>query len=60
MQQEHEALLEADYQKALAAIQNAQGANDLKYPAEYFKGGKYEQQILNACQAKMDMEGWSA
>lgn len=43
LQHEQDALLEADYQKALAAIQNAQSANDLKYPADYFKGGKYEQ-----------------
>lgn len=60
IQNEHEALLESDYQKALQAIQSAQAAADLQYPAEYFKGTKYEQSILNACQAKSDMEGWSA
>ena len=57
---EQEALLEADYQKALNAIQAAQNSNELQYSADYFKGTKYEQQILNACQAKSDMEGWSA
>ncbi|OTG82385.1 ATP-binding protein [Acinetobacter sp. ANC 4648] len=60
LQQEQDALLDDDYQKALAAIQNAQNENDLQYPAGYFKGSKYEQNILNACQAKMDMEGWAA
>ena len=60
LQQEQEALLEADYQKAIAAIQNAQSSDELHYPANYFKGSKYEQNILNACQAKSDMEGWSA
>ncbi|WP_338558177.1 ATP-binding protein [Acinetobacter sp. KS-LM10] len=59
LQQEQDSLLEADYQKALVAIQNAQSSSELQYPADYFKGGKYEQNILNACQAKMDMEGWS-
>ena len=60
LQQEQDTLLQADYEKALVAIQAAESPNDLKYPADYFKGGKYEQEVLNACQAKMDMEGWSA
>ncbi|OTG82181.1 hypothetical protein B9T27_07970 [Acinetobacter sp. ANC 4648] len=60
LQQEQDALLDDDYQKALAAIENAQNENDLQYPAGYFKGSKYEINILNACQAKMDMEGWAA
>ena len=60
LQQEQDVLLEADYNKALAAIQNAQNSHDLEYPANYFSGTKYEIQISNACQAKADMEGWSA
>lgn len=56
---ENEARLENDYQAALKDIQNANQINDLNRPATYFKGTKYEQQILNACQAKSDMEGWS-
>ncbi|EZQ11667.1 ATP-binding protein [Acinetobacter sp. Ver3] len=57
---ENEARLENDYQAALRDIRNANHVNDLNRPADYFKGTKYEQQILNACQAKSDMEGWSA
>jgi len=57
---ENEARLENDYQAALKDIQSASHINDLNRPANYFKGSKYEQQILNACQAKSDMEGWSA
>lgn len=57
---ENEARLENDYQAALKDIQNASHVKDLNRPADYFKGTKYEQQILNACQAKSDMEGWSA
>lgn len=57
---ENEARLENDYQAALKDIQSASHINDLNRPADYFKGTKYEQQILNACQAKSDMEGWSA
>ena len=60
LQQEQDALLEADYNKALAAIQNAQNLHDLEYPANYFSRTKFEIQISNACQAKADMEGWSA
>ncbi|MGB9190306.1 MULTISPECIES: ATP-binding protein [unclassified Acinetobacter] len=56
---ENEARLENDYQAALKDIQNASHVNDLNRPVNYFKGTKYEQQILNACQAKSDMEGWS-
>jgi len=57
---ENEARLENDYQAALKDIQSASHINDLNRPADYFKGTKYEQQILNACQAKSDMQGWSA
>ena len=60
MRAETDARLESDHQAALKDIQNAQSINDLNKPADYFRGTKYEQSILNACQAKMDMEGWSA
>ncbi|WP_151829103.1 ATP-binding protein [Acinetobacter radioresistens] len=60
LQADHEAQAEADYQKALEIIKNAEQESELQYPADYFKGSKYEQLILNACQAKKDMEGWSA
>lgn len=45
---------------ALKHIEDAQSINDLDYPAKYFKGTKYELNIINACTAKKDMEGWSA
>ena len=60
LQAENEARLESDYQAALKDIHQANNLNDLKRPSAYFKGTKYEQNILNACQAKSDMEGWSA
>lgn len=60
LQQEQDSMFQADFQKALIDIQNAQSPNDLHYPANYFSGSKFEMQINNACQAKADMEGWSA
>lgn len=60
LQAENEARLESDYQAALKDIHQANNLNDLNRPSAYFKGTKYEQNILNACQAKSDMEGWSA
>ncbi|RKG47490.1 ATP-binding protein [Acinetobacter cumulans] len=60
LQAENNARLDSDYQMALADIQNAKSINDLNKPSSYFHGTKYEQQINNACQAKSDMEGWSA
>lgn len=60
LQAEADARLDGDYQIALKDIQNAQNLNDLNRPADYFQGTKYEQHINNACQAKSDMEGWSA
>lgn len=60
LQAENDARLDSDYQLALKDIKNASNANVLNRPADYFRGTKYEQQILNACQAKSDMEGWSA
>ena len=59
MQAEFEAQLENDYQAALQDIQNAKSINDLNRPADYFKESKYATLILNACQAKSDMEGWT-
>jgi len=60
LQAENDARLENDYQMALKDIEHAKSTNDLDKPAKYFRGSKYETQILNACQAKSDMEGWSA
>lgn len=60
MQAETDARLESDHQTALKDIQHAKSIHDLNKPADYFRGTKYEQSILNACQAKSDMEGWSA
>ncbi|EJB8487588.1 ATP-binding protein [Acinetobacter baumannii] len=58
--EQQEKTLESEYQIALKQIEAAQSPNDLDYSANYFKGTKYEQNILNACTAKKDMEGWSA
>lgn len=60
LQTEKEALFEQEYQQALTDIQNATSLDGLNHPADYFRGSKYENQILKACQAKSDMEGWSA
>jgi len=58
--EQQEMTLENEYQLALKHIESAQSFNDLDYPANYFKGTKFEQNIINACTAKKDMEGWSA
>lgn len=58
--EQQEKTLESDYQIALKHIEAAQSPNDLDYSANYFKGTQYEQNIINACTAKKDMEGWSA
>lgn len=58
--EQQEKTLENEYQLALKHIESAQSFNDLDYPANYFKGTKFEQNIINACTAKKDMEGWSA
>lgn len=60
LQQDQNKMLDDDCVKALAAIQKAQSESELNYPTDYFKGTKHENTILKACQAKMDMEGWSA
>jgi hypothetical protein len=58
--EQQEKTLENEYQLALKHIEAAQSPNDLDYSANYFKGTKHEQNIINACTAKKDMEGWSA
>lgn len=58
--EQQEKTLESDYQIALKHVEAAQSPNDLDYSVNYFKGTKYEQNILNACAAKSDMEGWTA
>ncbi|MCU4423196.1 ATP-binding protein [Acinetobacter sp. WU_MDCI_Abxb74] len=58
--EQQEKTLESDYQIALKHIEAAQSPNDLDYSVNYFKSTKYEQNILNACTAKSDMEGWTA
>lgn len=60
LQTESDSRLESEYNLALQDIQKATNINALNRPAEYFRGTKFEQNILNACQAKSDMEGWSA
>ncbi|MCU4634899.1 ATP-binding protein [Acinetobacter sp. WU_MDCI_Abxa265] len=60
LKDQQEKTLENEYQLALKHIESAQSFNDLDYPANYFKGTKFEQNIINACTAKKDMEGWSA
>lgn len=58
--EQQEKTLENEYQLALKHIESAIRISDLDYPTNYFKGTKYEQNILNACTAKSDMEGWTA
>ncbi|WP_336936533.1 ATP-binding protein [Acinetobacter beijerinckii] len=60
LQTESDSRLEKDYKTALQDILKATNINALNKPADYFRGTKFEQNILNACQAKSDMEGWSA
>lgn len=60
LHQDHLNQLNDDCVKALEQIQKAGHEDELKYPKEYFRGTTHEQTILKACQAKMDMEGWTA
>lgn len=60
LQQDHLKQLNADCVSALEQIQKAQHEDELQYPRDYFRGTAHEKTILNACQAKMDMEGWAA
>lgn len=52
--------LTQDFQKALKDIQFAKEEAALKPIYQYFKGTHFEQQIVKACKAKKDLEGWSA
>lgn len=50
----------AEFQQALQAIQHTQNEADLATIYKRFKGTSFESQIVKACKAKKDMEGWSA
>ncbi|MBJ9739642.1 DUF1071 domain-containing protein [Acinetobacter oleivorans] len=52
--------LTVDFQQALQAIQHTQNEADLAIIYKRFKGTSFESQIVKACKAKKDMEGWSA
>jgi len=52
--------LTAEFQQALQAIQHTQNETDLATIYKCFKGTSFESQIVKACKAKKDMEGWSA
>ncbi|WP_391486061.1 DUF1071 domain-containing protein [Acinetobacter pittii] len=52
--------LTAEFQQALHAIQHTQNEADLATIYKRFKGTSFESQIVKACKAKKDMEGWSA
>lgn len=52
--------LTAEFQQALQAIQHTQNEADLGTIYKRFKGTSFESQIVKACKAKKDMEGWSA
>ncbi|MCY6411229.1 ERF family protein [Acinetobacter sp. VNH17] len=52
--------LTQDFQQALNSIHHTQNEADLGVIYKQFKGTRYENQIVQACKAKKDMEGWSA
>lgn len=52
--------LTAEFQQALHAIHHTQNEADLGTIYKRFKGTSFESQIVKACKAKKDMEGWSA
>ena len=52
--------LTQDFQQALNEIHHADKEADLGPIYKQFKGTRYEAQIVQACKAKKDMEGWSA
>ncbi|MCE6410075.1 DUF1071 domain-containing protein [Acinetobacter baumannii] len=52
--------LTAEFQQALHAIHHTQNEADLATIYKRFKGTSFESQIVKACKAKKDMEGWSA
>ena len=49
-----------DFQQALNAIHHTDEEADLGVIYKQFKSTRYEAQIVQACKAKKDMEGWSA
>lgn len=49
-----------DFQQALNAIHHTDKEAELGEIYKQFKGTRYENQIVQACKAKKDMEGWSA
>ena len=59
-QQNTTAQLTQEFQTALKDIQFAKEEAALKPIYQYFKGTRFEEQIVKACKAKKDMEGWSA
>ncbi|MBU3120780.1 ERF family protein [Acinetobacter soli] len=60
LQQNPQSQLTRDFQAALKDIQFAKEKTALKPIYQYFKGTHFEQQIVKACKAKKDLEGWSA
>lgn len=60
LQQTPQSQLTRDFQAALKDIQFAKEETALKPIYQYFKGTHFEQQIVKACKAKKDLEGWSA
>ncbi|EPF6421776.1 DUF1071 domain-containing protein [Acinetobacter baumannii] len=52
--------LTAEFQQALQVIHHTQNEADLGTIYKRFKGTSFESQIVKACKAKKDMEGWSA
>ena len=60
LQQNPQSQLTRDFQAALKDIQFAKEETALKPIYQYFKGTHFEQQIVKACKAKKDLEGWSA
>lgn len=47
-------------QRALAKINTTNDAQDLNASIAFFTGTKHERTIINACDAKADLEGWRA
>lgn len=52
--------LTAEFQQALQAIHHTQNEADLATIYKRFKCTSFESQIVKACKAQKDMEGWSA
>lgn len=60
MQPNNLRLNSAEFQQALQAIHHTQNEADLGTIYKRFKGTSFESQIVKACKAKKDMEGWNA